>query len=376
MNDNKDIKIINFENNNKSQIKTGNICSTYTNNNTYNIYHEHLTEYNLKSPPIDPKLNSNNRTLLKNKINKRIQIWAYAIGEYGYLKAKNIMRYTIINVHNKDNFIADHIQLDIPYDLYKKIQNYGNISHKIIWVDGIVYRYDSKYGEKQSITAININISNVNNMIINEEFIKPIQYINGRKLDDTLIKVSKFSSNKKFKLMKKAINELNSIIAGMPKDFIANYIINQYTINFDPYSIYKGNYGILINDDISILEITFLILSLYKKISEKSIKSMYDVFKYINWILNSMQGFSKNDIIDNKNCNAYKYPSKEFKKFCKKHNIKIKKAKDYILLRNMDFDGKVLYKEDAYNNALQVIYSDMIEEDICYNNLALYIDID
>ena len=107
-----------------------NINGDYTKNmiGDYNHFNDNSQTYinivnNIyKCNPSNSLKNSNNRTLLENMVGKQIQIWAYAIDEYKRLIDKEtgdtMVRYTIINIHNKDKYIADHIQLDIPLDLY------------------------------------------------------------------------------------------------------------------------------------------------------------------------------------------------------------------------------------------------------------------
>ena len=158
--------------NNKNDIKidgnnnsTNNNIDKSTNYNTTNNYY--LTEFDCHFPAVDSMKNSNNRTLLKSMINKRIQVWAYAIDEYKRIPEENIIRYTVINLHNESNYIADHIQLQIPYEIYDK-----NIRHKIIYIDGIVKEYNTSYGKKQTILANEINISCVNDLYINKDYIK------------------------------------------------------------------------------------------------------------------------------------------------------------------------------------------------------------
>ena len=161
-NNKNDIDIV--DNYNTGNIDIGNDKSTNTYNTTNNYY---LTEFDCHFPEVDSMKNSNNRTLLKSMINKRIQVWAYAIDEYKRIPEENIIRYTVINLHNESNYIADHIQLQIPYEIYDK-----NIRHKIIYIDGIVKEYNTSYGKKQSILANEINISCVNDLYINKDYIK------------------------------------------------------------------------------------------------------------------------------------------------------------------------------------------------------------
>lgn len=342
-----DIKIDGNNNN------TNNNIDKSTNYNTTNNYY--LTEFDCHFPVVDSMKNSNNRTLLKSMVNKRIQVWAYAIDEYSRIPKENIIRYTVINLHNEDNYIADHIQLEIPYEIYDK-----DIRHKILYISGIVKEYNTSYGKKQTILANEIRESYGNNLYINKDYIKQTNPLSVEQNLEVLKIYKYYNPNEKFDLMMKYVNILDKIISSMPKDFITNYIINQYTINYDPDSMNRGNYYMLRNDEDSIQDITFLIISIIKKLSE-GIDSINSIFKYINWIINDMQGL-KEEYLE---CKKLKLlPTGKglpFTNFCEKHNLNINKAYRFIMNRNNNFGTSVLSKTDAYENALQILYYDIIE---------------
>lgn len=321
-------------------------------NTTYNI---NLNHYNF-NPEVDSIKNSNNRTLLKSLVGKPITIWAYAVDEYSRIKSKQLIRYTIINVHNQNHYIADHIQLQIPYEIYDE-----NIRHKMILVMGNVYEYEDKKSKemKQSITAEKVIISNANDMYIAKDFVKQITNISAENIKWIANEYAHYTPNQKFDLLKKYVNELNELLPSMRKNFISDYIINQYMVNYDPELMNAGDLNILRNNTEAIIEITFLILSVIKKISEVMCE-LNNIFNYINWILNDMQGLKEDDI-DNGKVIKMKTPQR-FVEFCDNHNlnINIKKGFMFIKERNKDFYPKVQNKNDAYIDALQVLYTDLI----------------
>ena len=330
------------------------------NQDSFNTYN-YLTTINLQSPPVNPIINSNNRTMLKNMVGKQIQIWAYAVGEYCRFIDENtgeqFVRYTIINVHNSDNFIADHIQLDIPYDLYDE-----DIERKIIMINGYVYEYKSNHQiMKQSILATKIKISKTNELILNTDIVKPKFTGNEEDIEQTILDIANYQPDEKFKLLLRANDYLNRLVLGMPKDFISNYIINQYMINENPDSMNRADLSLLRNDDVSILETTFLILSVAKRLSENKFVNMYFIFKYINSILNHMQGFDEEYNINN---NKVKKFQNKIKKFCDIHKLDCRKAYRYIKTRNSNFDGSTLNKAIAYHEALEIIYMDLQENNL------------
>lgn len=329
------------------------------NKDSFNTYN-YLTTVNLNCPPIDSIKNSNNRTLLKNMVGKQIQIWAYAVGErcvcINKFNGVQVVRYTIINVHSKDNYIADHIQLDISIDKYDP-----DIERQIIFVRGEVYEYQTNGETKQSIFATEVNFSKANELIINTDFIKPKFNGSESDIEQTILDIAKYNPDEKFKLLIKANDYLNRLVLGMPKDFISNYIINQYMINENPDSMNRADLSLLRNDDISILETTFLILSIAKDLSEGNFRDMYSIFKCINSILNNMQGFGEDDNINHTKVKKFPY---QIKNFCNNHKLDCRKAYRYIKKRNSNFDGCVINKAVAYHDALEIIYMDLKEENL------------
>ena len=356
MNDNKK------SNNTKFRYIEGNNNNNLTNiNDSYNTINNYsITNCNFIHLE-DPIENSNNRTKLKDKVGDYVQLWGLAIDEYNNFDHTNYIRYTIINVHDGEDYIADHLQIDIPYDLYNE-----NIRHKIIFVVGEVYDYAN--GSKQSIMVSKINISHANKLCLNKDYIKTISVISPEELIEKRDECIKYKSEDKFEMLLNYINELNHLINNMPTNFISNYVINQYTINYDPDSVNKSDYYMLRNDDKSIMEIMILITSIIKKLSLGEFKDMYSIFVYINWILNSMQGFyGYEELLEVGNCKVSKdnklrrFLPKAFIEFCDNHKLVIKKAYRYILTRNLNYDCRSLDKSNAYRDAFQLIYSDSLK---------------
>lgn len=365
--------IIDFNKIRESEIKTGdisNIKKSYNNDsfNTINNYNITNCNFNHLEDPIE---NSNNRTKLKDKVGKYVRLWALAINEYNNFNHKDYIRYTVINVHDGEDYIADHLQIDIPCEIYN-----DNIRHKIILISGEIYEYAN--GTKQSMYVNDIKISHVNDLYLNKDYIKVISDVNPEDLIEKRNECIKYKSEDKFEMLIKYINELNHLINNMPTNFISNYIINQYTINYDPDSVNKSDYYMLRNEDTSIMEIMILITSIIKKLSLDEFEDMYSIFKYINWILNSMQGFSGYDnLLEVGSCKVAKdkklrkFLPKAFIDFCDHHKLVIKKAYRYVLTRNLDYDCRSLDKSYAYRDAFQLIYSDSMKEEIIEDCMKL-----
>ena len=349
---------------NKSEINKSKITDKSHTNNSYNttINNNYYSSKDIQSAPVDPILNSANRTKLRHMVGKQIQIWGYAISPYHHNinTNSNLIRYTIINIHDSFNYISDHVQIDIPLDIYGNL----DIERNLVIIKGTVYEYESNGIIKQTIFANDIKISYANEIKINSDLIYDIYDVNQIDMENMLNKIASYSPDDKFKLLIDSIYKLNNIILGLPKNFISDYIINQYTINYDPDSINRADFNLLRNNQRALVDISFLILSIIKKVMLGSFNKLHMIFTYINWILNSMQGFNENDSMNDMTLKLKRFP-KEFAEFCKNNNLKSKNAYRYIKTRNLNFDGKVMNKEYAYIDALQLL---CIEDKCSLNN--------
>lgn len=325
---------------------------SYNTTNSYNttVNNNYYSSKDIESEPVDPILNSANRTKLRQMVGKQIQVWGYAIAPYHHNTNSNLIRYTIINIHDSSNYISDHVQLGIPLDIYENL----DIERNLLMIKGTVYEYENHGILKQSIVANDIKISYVNEIKINYDFVYDIYEVNQTDMDNMLNKIASYSPDDKFKLLMNSIYKLNNIIFGLPKNFISDYIINQYTINYDPESINRADFNLLRNNQRALIDISFLILSVIKKVMMGSFSNLHMIFTYINWILNSMQGFKENDSMKNMPLKLKRFP-KEFAEFCNNNDLKSKKAYKYIKTRNLDFDGKIMNKEYAYIDALELL---------------------
>lgn len=339
---------------NKNKINKSNIAdkSYNTANNSYNttINNNYYSSKDIQSEPVDPILNSANRTKLRQMVGKQIQVWGYAIAPYNGIHEPGGIKFTIINIHDSYNYISDHIQLTIPLDIYDNL----DIERNLLMIKGTVYEYDSSGVLKQSIVANDIKISYANEIKINSDLIYDMYDVDQTDMDNMLNKIASYSSDDKFKLLMDSIYKLNNIILGLPKNFISDFIINQYTINYDPESINRADFNLLRNNQRALIDISFLILSVIKKVMMGSFNKLHMIFTYINWILNSMQGFKENDSMKNMPLKLKRFP-KEFAEFCNDNNLKSKRAYKYIKTRNLNFDGKIMNKEYAYIDALELL---------------------
>lgn len=336
---------------NKSNIgnKTDKSYNTTNSHNT-TITNNYYSSKDIQSKPVDPILNSANRTKLRQMVGKEIQVWGYAIAPYNGSHEPGRIKYTIINIHDSYNYISDHIQLNIPLDIYDNL----DIERNLLMIKGTVYEYESNGMVKQTIFANDIKISYANEIKINYDLVYDIYEVNQTDMDNMLNKIASYSSDDKFKLLMNSIYKLNNIIVGLPKNFISDFIINQYTINYDPESINRADFNLLRNNQRALIDISFLILSVIKKVMMDSFNNLYMIFTYINWILNSMQGFKENDSMKDMPLKLKRFP-KEFAEFCNNNNLKTKNAYKYIKTRNLNFDGKIMNKEYAYIDALELL---------------------
>lgn len=335
---------------NKSKITDKSRTTTNTNSYNTTINNNYYSSKDIQSAPVDPILNSANRTKLRQMVGKEIQVWGYAIAPYNGIHEPGRIKFTIINIHDSYNYISDHIQLNIPLDIYDNL----DIERNLLMIKGVVYEYESNGILKQSIFANDIKISYANEIKINSDLVYDIYEVNQTDMDNMLNKIASYSSDDKFKLLMDSIYKLNNIIVGLPKNFISDFIINQYTINYDPESINRADFNLLRNNQRALIDISFLILSVIKKVMMGSFNKLHMIFTYINWILNSMQGFKENDSMKDMPLKLKRFP-KEFAEFCNDNNLKSKRAYKYIKTRNLNFDGKIMNKEYAYIDALELL---------------------
>ena len=83
-----------------------------------------------------------------------------------------------------------------------------------------------------------------------------------------------------------------------------------------------------------------------------------------------MHGFGIDEHLNDRNNKVRNFMPKKFMEFCNKHNLNIKKAYRYILTRNSNYDGEVVDKLEAYDNALDLLNLILIEEE---NETKFYI---
>ena len=240
------------------------------------------------------------------------------------------------------------------------MDNGEDIRRKIIMINGHVKEY--KNGEKQTIRANKIKISNANDILINEDYIREIDDISNEQISEVIQKYNSMTPVDRFELLIKYIEELNHLLPRMPRDFISNYIINQYMINYAPESINDKSLDMIKNDAQNLGEITFLVLSVIHLISD-GVNDIHNIFRYITRVINDMQGLKEENI----GCTeTRKFPFKngknkhDFEKFCDKHSLNPKKAYRFIMNRNRNFGPGLINKMDAFNKAVEILYLDLL----------------
>lgn len=361
-----------MKDNNTQNYNNGTVNNTNTDNSVNDSYNQTtiINNYNMpnsfKSSPANSLNNSNNRTKLKNMVGQEIRIWGFAVREYRKTKNKKgepIVRYTVTNIHDKFDYIADHIQLNIAEENYNE-----DICKKLIKVNGVVEEYETGGFIKQSIYSSNVEISDMNSFILNTDHFPQINTIyNEYEFENRSDTLCEFDSNKKYKLLMNSVDLLNDIIR-LPRNFITDYIVNHYMINYDPESMNRGNYELLQNDDDSICEIMTIILSTVYNICIGEIKTIWGIMEHVNQILNSIHGLKEGDNPSNytRKIKGYEVAPKRFKNFCKKHNLKINPAYDFIRTRNHNYYYGIYDKNKAYCEALEILFP--IESNFKYIN--------
>ena len=375
-------------NNNSGFNSVGDKNKQYNNTRIINNYYGDMTPEQLskqaRNQQAKPMLNGSERTILKTLVGRSIWIHCYVVGKRSEYDEYVLL--TAINIRYRKQFVADHIHLKIPKELY------NNIDHKLLFVKGVVYEYENNgnssvlINTKQSlyveeikeIKSSDIRTDNqfINDLELNDEFINDKE-VKSLILND-LIRKDKPDDLMFYKL-ETNISLLESILqkSEIPKGYITNYILNQYIINRNPNAINKEIQVLLECKKESAYEVSLIILAIIRRIKTKEITTLIDLFKFINSSLNSLHRLSRKIdptmVSNKKELRLQLERQNEFKRICKEDRLNVDpyEAYRYIKDRNYNFGFNVIKCEDLINDALAVFgasnYYDILDlYDIVY----------
>ena len=304
--------------------------------------------------------NMDNRTGLKRKVGKRLKLYAYTIGKYSNEIFNDgnglyFYLYTVVNIHYENIYLCDHLNIKIPVDIFK-----DSLDGKLVVFKGVVEEYAN---DKQSLVVDDIYVvSNgeirINNLIPKME---PLYYNSNNHLKEVIDLYKNLPDHKKMLILKDSIRVVNQYLEGvLPSNFITNYIFTQYTINNSPDAIFKNDYSLIILSEKSISELTMISYALIYNLISNNIKTIKELFSYINGCLNLFQGVTHNMVGQkiNSRKDLGKVITKKFMNFCDELNLKHFSSFRFIKYRNNNFGYRIEDNTTLILQALSILYSD------------------
>lgn len=312
-NSNNNITVGNDFNNKNTQIKSGNQINKE--NIITNIYpkHQSLAEQ-------QKERDKRQRPYLADKEGQLVKGYGYIVRKY------DSESYTVINLTDLNGvYIADHVQMNLKENIY----DYKYKSN-FIQFEGLAYKYNRKNGTDDY--SINItkpvicHCDNTSNCNYNDKFFdieldfnKFLNYFYKAEYNDLL------------RLLNKLTERLNKITIEFGKNFVYNFIINNFMLYNATYDLYNEE---LQNNKFTYESLISLILILSSTIFKiETTHNIYleSVLSYIVYACNVEQGIY-----------TYKGATDEFIKFCQNIDIKpnskrMRKAWNKIILRKYNF---------------------------------------
>lgn len=323
----------NVSNNNMRDIINNNIDKS----NNYNELNYFINIYNDR----EKKRRNTTRPSLKERVGKRIRIRGIILKET-YIRNNNKLT-TLINIHEGDRYISDHINIDFTG------YNFINKESSIVEVYGEVYEYKSgnqiKYSlnilesprylndiisPKHCFRFINQSFTHVANKLMNED------------------RIRKFEILERFR---KIINYYTSVDLG--EDFLFNYIVNQYMLNTLTNELHNKN----INPDILTLR-------------NDTLANLINLCAHVVGLMNSIDGectITNMICFIGTLCNMsqhiinYNNSTEEFDKFA--ISIGLKKGKAWRIVKNRELINCPLYIDNIINKGTDVIWYFVYETD-------------
>lgn len=326
----------------------GKIIGHNDNSTNVNIEKIELNKYVLNKDEKDPK----KRFPLKSLCDGKEHIFTmYYLHDSKFKNdlPKDHDRILCLNVHHEMMFIADHIHVNIPLDLYYEIKH-----HSILIVEGYVKPYKRINGTEDYniyITEIISNRFGIENLTDNMFMMR---YINFTKVEhDKYLDKSNFEIFKTM-LKRKSKPELDSMLVtlfsmldnglgssnSLPNSFLSNFILTQYFLNERLFELMDHRYFIneLSKDSvIDLIKITSWIITRYNN-TIWGFDKWLQFFKEVSQVCDFIQGVNINLLSDNtKELKSIMTNNiKEFKKKCKIEN-NVGSLVQKIKLRHEDF---------------------------------------
>lgn len=314
-------------NNNSNIIKSGNKTNYFI--NMYND--EEKNKQKLTRPS------------LKKRVGRKIRIRGIIL-KNSYIRNKPELT-TLVNVHEGDRYIADHINIDFTN------QEFINSPSSIVEVYGEIYEYKSGDQTKYSIKILE-NPRYLNDMIMAPNYFrfnpKSFKYVANRLMGE--------SRERKFEILdlfRKILNKYTSVDVG--DDFIFNYIINSFMLNTLTHELHNKALSADITklrDDL-VLSIIDICASVIGFISiRQSDTHIHDLLWFIGAKCNMLQ------FVD-----SYEQSTKEFDNFV--NILGIKKGKAWRIVKYRENNNIPLYTDECekFNKGIDAVWYFVYETD-------------
>ena len=308
----------------------------------------------------------NQRINLKERFEKgniEHEYSAYCVGKFGNKAYKGCVPITFINIHSYNQFMYDHMHINVPKDWYSEL--YFNDS--IMKFKGTVLPYTRGNGTldysikiteiytDQTSKRTQINYSNslkFRNIILKEEHINELKnYIINGMLQETLAEFT-------IRILTLLDSALASIDNSFYSGFITNFILTQYFLNTSLNEQCNQIYIIRQLDKEILLDLALIISNVIMtyNIDSNKLYKYKDLFSYICNICNVLQNI-------NKNCGKYtKGKNSEFIELNSNLNLfgnkinhdNTNKMFDKIKRRHKDFGFSFPENKEEFENELYV----------------------
>lgn len=312
-----------------------------TTNNITNIYpkHQSLEEQQKERDKVQ-------RPYLADKEGQLVKGYGYIVRKY------NNECYTVINLTDLNGvYMADHVQMDLKENIY----DYKYKSN-FIKFEGTVY----KYNRNNSTNDYSVNISKP--VLCCYDSVANCNY--NDKLLDIDLDVNKFLNyfykaeyNDLLRLLNKLTERLNKITIEFGKNFVYNFIINNFMLYNATYDLYNEE---LQNNKFtyeSLISLILILASTIFNIETSHTIEISSILSYIACACNIEQGIY-----------TYNKTPDEFIRFCQGIDIKpnskrMRKAWSKIILRKYNFGenpNPLNYSKDEISEMAYLVLNDYI----------------
>jgi hypothetical protein len=316
-----------------------------------------------------------------------IQVQGYAVKYVNIDKTykseftnKECIRLLVINIHQQIpqgwQYKCDHIHLYVPEELIDE-----NLEGRVVNIKGFVYPYAND--KKRSIEATSIKIprdefdkeDEPQRIKLNKNFMFDSIPVKGREeiLFNNKFKkqYKRFDEVDRMDIMKRLFYVLEMSLKGNFFDeFVANYIVTQYSCNYSPSLVRQLDHKVILKDPVSSTNVSMITAAIIYDVIHKEITNVSELFNrltvYLNTFLDLHDG--NNIIIDGKKrpndkillAHINKDELRTFRSRVQNisENFDLLAAYKFATLKINNFNGEKLDEKDVIVKAMEIIFND------------------